>query len=50
MDGTVELRSASVGSFDNNVYVLVDSATGESILVDAPLTPTGSRLSLRVQP
>jgi len=32
----IEVRSATVGSYDNNVYVLVDPATKESILVDTP--------------
>lgn len=36
MNESVELRTESVGSMDNNVYVLVDRKTGESILVDAP--------------
>ena len=35
----IELRSSSVGEYDNNVYVLVDRPTGESILVDAPFEP-----------
>ncbi|HZT97419.1 MAG TPA: MBL fold metallo-hydrolase [Chloroflexota bacterium] len=46
MASKIELRSASVGSMDNNVYVLVDNDTGDSILVDAPTEPeTISRLT-----
>jgi len=36
MASDVELKSFSVGSFDNNVYILVDRSTGESVLFDAP--------------
>lgn len=32
----VELKHFSVGSFDNNVYILVDPTTRESVLFDAP--------------
>ena len=32
----VELKSFSVGSMDNNVYILVDPSTKESVLFDAP--------------
>lgn len=32
----VELRKFSVGSFDNNVYILVDPSSRESVLFDAP--------------
>src|SRR4051812_39655035 len=32
----VELKSFSVGSMDNNVYILVDPDTRESVLFDAP--------------
>lgn len=39
MSDSVELRSASVGSMDNNVYVLVDPETKESVLIDAPTDP-----------
>ncbi|HEV3311421.1 MAG TPA: MBL fold metallo-hydrolase [Chloroflexota bacterium] len=35
----IELRQATVGDYDNNVYVLVDRATNESILIDAPFEP-----------
>jgi glyoxylase-like metal-dependent hydrolase (beta-lactamase superfamily II) len=35
----IELRTESVGEYDNNVYVLVDRATNESILVDTPFEP-----------
>ncbi|HLJ66488.1 MAG TPA: MBL fold metallo-hydrolase [Chloroflexota bacterium] len=36
MAARVELKSFSVGSFDNNVYILVDPAVGTSVLFDAP--------------
>lgn len=32
----IQMKSFSVGSFDNNVYILIDPRTGESILFDAP--------------
>jgi glyoxylase-like metal-dependent hydrolase (beta-lactamase superfamily II) len=32
----VELKQFSVGDWDNNVYILVDRATGTSVLFDAP--------------
>jgi glyoxylase-like metal-dependent hydrolase (beta-lactamase superfamily II) len=32
----VEFKQFSVGDFDNNVYILVDRATGDSVLFDAP--------------
>jgi glyoxylase-like metal-dependent hydrolase (beta-lactamase superfamily II) len=32
----IELKRFSVGSYDNNVYILVDSDTRESVLFDAP--------------
>lgn len=35
----VEVRSAQVGNFENNVYVLVDPATQNSLLVDTPYEP-----------
>jgi len=35
----IELRHAKVGNYDNNVYVLVDPETRESILVDTPDEP-----------
>lgn len=37
MASQVELKSFSVGDMDNNVYILVDRATRESILFDAPV-------------
>ena|SRR5579884_1728624 len=33
---SVELKQFSVGDWDNNVYILVDRATGASVLFDAP--------------
>lgn len=39
MSNQIELRTASVGHMDNNVYVLVDKATNDSILIDAPTEP-----------
>lgn len=36
MSDGVELKRFSVGSFDNNVYILVNPATRESVLFDAP--------------
>jgi glyoxylase-like metal-dependent hydrolase (beta-lactamase superfamily II) len=36
MADKVELKRFSVGDFDNNVYILVDRATGQSVLFDAP--------------
>ncbi|GAB49111.1 MBL fold metallo-hydrolase [Mobilicoccus pelagius] len=33
--GTLTLRKCSVGSMDNDVYLLIDTATGEQLLVDA---------------
>src|SRR5438270_1459311 len=36
MSNGVELKHFSVGSLDNNVYILVDPATQESVLFDAP--------------
>lgn len=36
MPDNVELKHFSVGSMDNNVYILVDPASGESVLFDAP--------------
>jgi glyoxylase-like metal-dependent hydrolase (beta-lactamase superfamily II) len=36
MASKVELRRFSVGSMDNNVYILVDPETQESVLFDAP--------------
>jgi glyoxylase-like metal-dependent hydrolase (beta-lactamase superfamily II) len=32
----VNLKQFSVGSMDNNVYILTDSSTNESVLIDAP--------------
>lgn len=36
MASGVELKQFSVGSMDNNVYILIDSETRESVLFDAP--------------
>lgn len=36
MTDSLELKQFSVGSMDNNVYILVDPATGDSVLFDAP--------------
>lgn len=36
MAGKLELKHFSVGSFDNNVYILVDPKTKDSVLFDAP--------------
>ena len=36
---TVEIRKLSVGSLDNNAYVLVDTATGQALLIDAADEP-----------
>jgi glyoxylase-like metal-dependent hydrolase (beta-lactamase superfamily II) len=36
MTSGIELKTFSVGDWDNNVYILVDSTTSESILFDAP--------------
>jgi glyoxylase-like metal-dependent hydrolase (beta-lactamase superfamily II) len=44
MPDDVELKTFSVGSMDNNVYILVDPSTGESVLFDAP---TDARRILR---
>lgn len=33
------MRSATVGDFDNNVYVLIDPETNDSILIDTPYDP-----------
>jgi glyoxylase-like metal-dependent hydrolase (beta-lactamase superfamily II) len=35
----IELRQANVGNYDNNVYVLVDPETRESIVIDTPAEP-----------
>ena len=35
----IVLRQAKVGNYDNNVYVLVDPETNESILIDTPDEP-----------
>lgn len=35
----IEVREAKVGNYDNNVYVLVDPETRESILIDTPDEP-----------
>lgn len=39
MATAVEFKSFSVGSFDNNVYILIDPSTQESVLFDAPTEP-----------
>jgi glyoxylase-like metal-dependent hydrolase (beta-lactamase superfamily II) len=39
MAAGVELKNFSVGSFDNNVYILVDTQTRDSVLFDAPTEP-----------
>ncbi len=36
MSADVELKSFSVGSMDNNVYILIDPSTRASVLFDAP--------------
>jgi glyoxylase-like metal-dependent hydrolase (beta-lactamase superfamily II) len=36
MPSAIELKAFSVGSMDNNVYIMVDPASNESILFDAP--------------
>lgn len=36
MSEGVELKQFSVGDWDNNVYILIDRATGASVLFDAP--------------
>jgi glyoxylase-like metal-dependent hydrolase (beta-lactamase superfamily II) len=36
MSTGVQLKQFSVGNFDNNVYILIDPTTGESVLFDAP--------------
>lgn len=36
MSADVELKSFSVGSMDNNVYILIDPTTRASVLFDAP--------------
>ena len=36
MSDGIELKHFSVGSMDNNVYILVNPATGDSVLFDAP--------------
>ena len=44
MSDGIQLKSFSVGSWDNNVYILIDPSTGESVLFDAP-TDAGRILS-----
>ena len=44
MSSGVQLKSFSVGSFDNNVYILIDQPTQEAVLFDAP---TDARRILR---
>jgi glyoxylase-like metal-dependent hydrolase (beta-lactamase superfamily II) len=41
MASTVELRTFSVGPMDNNVYILIDGETRESLLFDAPFDSIG---------
>src|SRR5437868_5983003 len=36
MASSVELKAFSVGSWDNNVYIMIDPDSGESVLFDAP--------------
>lgn len=36
MASNLELKQFSVGSMDNNVYILIDPQTGDSVLFDAP--------------
>lgn len=36
MSSEVEFKSFSVGSMDNNVYIMIDPETRESVLFDAP--------------
>lgn len=38
-DGPVHIRKLSVGSFDNNVYVITSTATGAALLVDVATRP-----------
>ena len=35
----IEVRSAQVGNYENNVYVLVDPETRDAILIDTPAEP-----------
>jgi glyoxylase-like metal-dependent hydrolase (beta-lactamase superfamily II) len=39
LDGSVRVRKLSVGSFDNNVYVVSCARTSESLLIDAAAAP-----------
>lgn len=39
MAASVTLRHATLGPMDNNVYVLIDPDTQDSILIDAPTEP-----------
>ncbi len=36
MSSGVQLKQFSVGNFDNNVYILIDPVSNESVLFDAP--------------
>jgi glyoxylase-like metal-dependent hydrolase (beta-lactamase superfamily II) len=36
MSGDIQLKSFSVGPMDNNVYILIDPSSKESVLFDAP--------------
>ncbi|MFP4634287.1 MAG: MBL fold metallo-hydrolase [Nitriliruptoraceae bacterium] len=38
-DGPVHIRKLSVESFDNNVYVIISTATGDALLVDVAARP-----------
>jgi glyoxylase-like metal-dependent hydrolase (beta-lactamase superfamily II) len=40
MAAGIRLKQFSVGSFDNNVYILIDPSTHESVLFDAPFDAT----------
>ena len=37
--GGLEVRKVSAGPYDNNAYVIVSRATGESVIVDTPAEP-----------
>ena len=37
--GALEIRKVSAGPYDNNAYVIVSRATGESVIVDTPAEP-----------
>jgi glyoxylase-like metal-dependent hydrolase (beta-lactamase superfamily II) len=51
-DAQIEIHKLVVGSFDNNVFVLRDKATGDAVLLDAAnehdkLLPLAERLNVR---